>query len=58
MNPLNKISGNTRNSLEKDLNVETRIDDVITTLRPALLHSIKKHVAIRSYRVLFETNRD
>jgi hypothetical protein len=44
MNPLNKISGNTKNSIERDLNVETWIDDVITTLRPALLQSIKVHV--------------
>jgi hypothetical protein len=44
MNPLNKISGNTKNSIERDLNVETWIDDVITTLRPALLQSIKEHV--------------
>jgi predicted transcriptional regulator len=44
MNPLNKFSGNTKNSVESDLNVETWIDDVITTLRPALLPSIKEHV--------------
>ena len=44
MNPLNKISGNTKNSVERDLNVETWIDDVISSLRPALLPSIKEHV--------------
>ena len=44
MNPLNRISSNTENSVERDLNVETWIDDVITTLRPALLQSIKEHV--------------
>lgn len=44
MNPFNKISGNTKNSVERDLNVETWFDDVITTLRPALLQSIKEHV--------------
>jgi hypothetical protein len=46
MNPLNKISGNTKNSVEKDLNVETWIDDVISSLRFALLPSIKEHVGI------------
>lgn len=45
MNPL-KFSGNTKNSVESDLNVETWIDDVITTLRPALLPSIKEHVGL------------
>jgi predicted transcriptional regulator len=44
MNPFNKISGVTKNSVESDLNVETWIDDVITTLRPALLQSIKEHI--------------
>jgi hypothetical protein len=44
MNPLNKFGGNTKNLAERDLNVETWIDDVITTLRPALLQSIKRHV--------------
>jgi hypothetical protein len=44
MNPLNKISGHIKNSIERDLNVETWIDDVITMLRPALLQSIKEHV--------------
>jgi hypothetical protein len=46
MNPLNKISGNTKNPVERDLNVETWVDDVITTLRPALLQSIKEHVGL------------
>jgi hypothetical protein len=44
MNPLNEFSGNTKNSIGRDLNVETWIDDVITTLRPTLLQSIKEHV--------------
>jgi predicted transcriptional regulator len=44
MNPLNEFSGNTKNSIGRDLNVETWIDDVITTLRPALLQCIKEHV--------------
>jgi hypothetical protein len=44
MNPLNKFSSNTKNLVESDLNVEAWIDDVITTLRPALLPTIKEHV--------------
>ena len=44
MNPRNGIGGNTKNAVEKDLNIETWIDDVLSCLRPALLPCIKQNL--------------
>ena len=44
MNPCNGIGEDTKNAIEKDLNIEIWIDDVLTSLRSALLPCIKENL--------------
>lgn len=45
MNPSNKITGDTKNDEEKDLNVQRWIDDAMSSLRPALLPLFKDAIS-------------